>query len=130
MAGTDTPIGTWLRADGRTVFDIESCSTGLCGRISGYAIDHPSDPTPVNWRGQPLCGEQIITVSPEYGIRNKWHGSIINPRDGNVWQASLTLVNGSLQLRGYFGVPLFGKTENWTRYTGQIGNDCRIIYGG
>ncbi len=126
----NTPVGTWLRADGRTVFGIETCATGLCGRIVGFAIDNPNDPAPIDWRGEPLCGEQIITVTPEYGIRNKWHGSIINPRNGNVWQASLTLVNGTLQLRGYFGLPLFGRTESWTPFTGQIGPRCRIMSAG
>lgn len=130
MTGIDTPVGSWLRADGRTVFFIEPCATGLCGIIGGFVIDNPSDPPPMDWRGQPMCGDKIITVSPEYGARNKWHGTIVNPHDGNVWQATLTLINGTLQLRGYFGVPLFGKTETWTRYTGQIGPHCRLIPAG
>ena len=125
-ADTDTPIGTWLRADGRTVFVIDYCNLGLCGRIAGMTFDHPTDPEPVDWRGQPLCNDVIIAVTPEYGTRDKWHGSIVNPKNGNVWQTTLTLVNGTLQLRGYFGVPLFGKTETWTRFSGQIGANCHL----
>lgn len=129
-ADIDTPIGSWMRADGKTVFVIEYCNTGLCGRIAGMSFDHPTDPQPLNWQGQPMCNETIISVTPEYGIRNKWHGSIVNPKNGNVWQAMLTLVNGTLKLRGYFGVPLFGQTETWTRYTGQIGAGCHITAAG
>ena len=129
-ADIDTPIGSWMRADGKTVFVIEACNTGLCGRIAGMSFDHPTDPQPLNWQGQPMCNETIISVSPEYGMRNRWHGSIVNPKNGNVWQAMLTLVNGTLQLRGYFGVPLFGQTETWTPYTGQIGPDCHLIAAG
>ncbi len=129
-ADTNTPIGSWLRADGKTVFIIEYCSTGLCGRIAGMSFDHPTDPQPLNWQGQPMCNETIISVTPEYGLRNRWHGSITNPKNGNVWQATLTLVNGTLQLRGYFGIPLFGQTESWTPYTGPIGPACHITAAG
>jgi uncharacterized protein (DUF2147 family) len=129
-ADTDTPVGSWIRADGETVFVIEYCNTGLCGRIAGMSFDHPTDPQPLNWQGQPMCNEKIISVSPEYGMRNQWHGFITNPKSGNVWQATLTLVNGALQLHGYFGLPLFGRTETWTRFTGQIAAQCHISAAG
>lgn len=125
-----TPIGSWLRADGKSVFTIEYCSTGLCGRITGMSFGHPTDPQPLNWQGQPMCNELIISVAPEYGMRNKWHGSITNPINGNVWRATLTLVDGALKLRGYFGIPLLGQTETWTRYNSQIGPGCHIIGAG
>jgi uncharacterized protein (DUF2147 family) len=130
MADIDTPVGSWLRADGKTVFVIEPCGTGLCGRIAGFPIDNPSAPPPRDWRGQPICNDEIIAVVPEYGIRNRWHGTVINPHDGKVWQAMLTLVNGQLHFSGYFGVPLFGRTETWTRYTGEIGPNCRLTAAG
>jgi uncharacterized protein (DUF2147 family) len=125
-----TPVGSWLRGDGKTVFVIQNCPGGLCGHIAGFTLAHPNDPPPLDWRGQSMCGEQIISVTPEMGTRNAWHGTIINPRNGGVWQANLTLVNGTLQLRGYFGITLFGQTETWTPYTGQIGAGCVLTSGG
>jgi len=129
-ADIDTPVGSWVRADGKSVFIIAPCGDGLCGRIAGFIIDDPSAPQPVDWRGQPMCNNRIIFVTPELGVRNRWHGTVTNPHNGQVWQALLALVNGNLQFSGYVGVPLFGKTETWTRYEGQIGPDCRLMDAG
>jgi uncharacterized protein (DUF2147 family) len=127
MAGTETPTGSWLTADHSAVIAIAPCGMGLCGYIAGIRLDHPTDPQPRDWRGQPQCGDMIIAALPAADNPYKWRGTVTDPRNGSVYHATLTLrEDGTLRLRGYVGVPLFGQTQSWTRYTGQIRTGCLI----
>lgn len=102
---------------------IEDCDGLLCGRI--YWLKKPL------YRGQPkrdrhnpdaalrdrpLCGLRILTgfQRAEDGTWND--GEVYNPNDGRTFSSTLHLENdGSLQIRGYIGISLFGKTVEWVR---------------
>ena len=47
----------------------------------------------------------------------KWRGgTIYDPRDGKTYKCAMSLKpDGTLEVRGYVGLALFGKTVVWTR---------------
>ena len=47
----------------------------------------------------------------------KWSGGrIYNPEDGKTYKCKLTLQDdGTLKVRGYVGLSIFGKTQIWRR---------------
>lgn len=122
--------GRWLTEDGEGVIDIAPCDAAavaaLCGRIVGLTLDGPEAPMPTDVEGRPLCGLPILEMRAEEGGR-RWRGRITNPRDGARWRAEMWLgEDGSLRLRGYLGLPLFGRTQVWTPYAGRLLARCRM----
>lgn len=119
------PLGDWMTANGHGVVQIARCGNALCGRIVG--IDRPPGaPMPTDAQGKPQCGLTIITdgtPTPD----GAWLGHITDPRDGSAYQAEIRVDGaGRLHLRGFVGIPLFGQTQIWHRFTGRLMSECGI----
>lgn len=129
-AQNQTPAGRWITANHAAIVQIEPCGTSFCGKIIGIAMDHPNDPMPRDWRGQPQCGLTILRTKQapiEPGTTLHWVGKVLDPRDGNVYQASISLdTNGHLALHGYLVLPIFGETQTWAPFPDKTPADCRI----
>lgn len=102
---------------------IAPCGERLCGSIVGMA-KHP-DKTDVS--GRPQCGLEIIHGLVE-SKPGEWDGTITNPETGSTYGAELSLNReGQLLLRGYLWISLLGATQTWTRFSGSVTSDCRIV---
>jgi len=42
-------------------------------------------------------------------------GTVYDPKNGKTYSCKMTLEGNQLQVRGYIGVSLFGRTATWTR---------------
>lgn len=127
-SGSPSPVGRWLTGADGGVVEIDRCGGAvLCGRIVGITLDHPGDPEPTDFRGQPQCGLTIITGVVKTGP-NEWTGHVTDPRDGTTYHARLSLDEaGRLHMRGYVGLPLFGETVIWLPFQGSIADRCLIV---
>lgn len=124
-------LGPWLTEKKGAVIEIYECGEvqdrELCGRIAwlrkpytdeGGLKRDPENPDP-SLRARPLCGIEVFT-----GLKrsdgNTWSfGRVYNPKDGNQYRAYLDVKNdGTIHIRGYIGIPLIGKSEDWTRPEG------------
>lgn len=68
-------------------------------------------------KNKPVEGLQILTGLKADG-NNQWSdGKLVDPESGKVYSGKITLSdNGqSLDLRGYVGTPLFGRSQTWQR---------------
>ncbi len=124
---TPSPVGVWLTQDHDGVIAVTQCADRLCARIVGVVLDHPNDAMPVDYRGTTQCNLTLISDAKE--VRpGLWKGHILDPRNGNRFGADLHMdPHGQLALRGFLGIPLLGSTETWTRYTGIVPPDCRLV---
>jgi uncharacterized protein (DUF2147 family) len=117
--------GIWLSEDGTGLIRIELGEDGPVGTIAGSPDGpdkrQPSDKDELNpdpaLRDRPLLGLTIMEDFTSAGD-GKWkHGKIYDPNSGKTYKCKLTLVDANtLELRGYIGISLLGRTETWKRY--------------
>jgi uncharacterized protein (DUF2147 family) len=118
LAGATTLRGYWVGPSG-SVIRIAPCEMSLCVQIAGLSAGpHPStdvhNPDP-SLRGRPLCGLRIGTGFTEKGPRRAVGGRLYDPRSGRTYSATMEADGDRLELRGFIGVRLFGRTETWRR---------------
>ena len=117
-------LGTWLTAGGESKVEIYRCdSVTFCGKIiwlrdplkEGKPVTDDKNPED-SLKSRPVLGLQILRGFTYAGDRLWSGGKIYDPKSGNDYSAKITLVDEqNLDLRGYVVIPLFGRTEKWTR---------------
>jgi uncharacterized protein (DUF2147 family) len=121
-----SPLGTWATANDDSHVKIERCGGALCGTIiwlkdplgdDGKPAVDSKNPDP-HWRGRPLLGLPLLSGFEHSSDNpNLWeNGKIYDPDDGRTYSCKLTMLDArTLDVRGYVGFSILGKTQTWTR---------------
>jgi Uncharacterized protein conserved in bacteria (DUF2147) len=97
------------------------------GGLAKMFIKPGEDPNPVctrctgDQKNAPSLGLVIIKGMQRKGLVYQ-NGSILDPRDGQVYHAKLTLSpdGQQLTLRGYIGFEVFGQNQTWRRLPNDV----------
>lgn len=124
---TDTAPSVWVNPQQGWIVEAHLCGAELCSHLIAFRMVHPHPPGYIpldennvdpKLRGRPLCGVQLMGgFDPTKRKENKLDGGwVYDPQTGKTYSASLTLVDPDhVKLRGFIGIPLFGKTVNLHR---------------
>lgn len=123
-AADPTPVGLWTTIDDRSgkvrsEVRIYERDGALHGRIEKIILPGKHERCVActdERRDQPALGLVIIRNMKSDG--DAWSGGdVLDPENGKVYTATLRLEDEGkvLKLRGYVGLPMFGRTQTWTR---------------
>jgi uncharacterized protein (DUF2147 family) len=119
----DDIIGKWISASGEGQIEIYSRSGKYFGKLAWIKEPNDEKGKPktdiknphANLRSKPLLGLEILKdfVFDD----DKWaDGTIYDPKTGKTYSCNLTIKeNGQLNIRGYIGISLIGRSETWKR---------------
>jgi uncharacterized protein (DUF2147 family) len=130
-AQADDILGVWNNEEKDGKIEIYKCDGKYCGKIvwakepnypAGSPEGTPGTPRLDNHnpdaakRSRPILGLQIVNDFIFSGDEVWKGGTVYDPKSGNTDRGKMTLVSpNELDLRGFIGIPLFGRTTTWTR---------------
>lgn len=126
QASANTPAGTWTTIDDNThkpksIVQITNVDGEFRGKVVKI-LQSDEGPNPVckdcdgERKNKPIEGMNIMWgVTKDDG---RWDGGkILDPKTGKIYKVRLTMEDGGqkLNVRGYVGFALMGRTQTWER---------------
>ncbi len=122
-----TPVGVWKTVDDNTgqpkgLVRIRETNGQYEGRVEKAFPKPGEDPAPkcIKCDGarhnQPVLGMTILWGLTKQGDEYQG-GEILDPENGKIYRAKMKLVDGGnkLEVRGYIGISLLGRSQIWLR---------------
>lgn len=111
-------LGNWTDPMG-SVIHIGRCGGQVClwvVSLSKHATANTDiyNPNP-SLRSRALCGLEIGRGFQLHDNDHATDGTLYDPKTGKTYHGMLTAEGATLELRGYVGIPLFGRSQTWTR---------------
>jgi uncharacterized protein (DUF2147 family) len=122
-----TPVGLWKTIDDETKTEKSYVRITDAGGVLGGKVEKIIDPTKQDdkcdkctddRKDKPKLGMTIVEGVKKHADEAYWDGgTILDPNNGKVYKVRMTPKDGgkSLDVRGYIGMPLLGRTQTWIR---------------
>jgi uncharacterized protein (DUF2147 family) len=122
-----TPVGLWKTIDDETKTEKSFVRVSETGGVLSGKIEKIVDPAKQDSKcdkcsdarkDQRVLGMTIIEGVKKSADEPYWDsGTILDPNNGKAYKVRLTPKDGGkvLDVRGYFGAPMFGRTQTWIR---------------
>ncbi len=116
-------LGIWLNLAGDGQIEISKQGENYIGTIIGSTNPDSPDRKDINNADPALRDRSLLNIQIfgdlTYRDENKWNGGwIYDPNNGKTYKCKMTLKDSNtIEIRGYIGVSLFGRSEEWKRKT-------------
>jgi len=128
LAQTEPVVGQWTTIDDKThqpksIIRIDLVDQKLQGTIVKIFTAPGERPDPVceqckdHRKDKPIIGMTIMTGLKKSSTTSWDGGEILDPNNGSIYKVKLSLTPDAkaLDVRGYIGVPMLGRTQTWVR---------------
>ena len=123
-----TPAGLWRTIDDDGKTEKSTVRITVVNGVASGKVEHITDPAKAadkcvkcedERKDQPIVGMVILSGAKQDAEEaDKWTGGmILDPAKGSSYKLILKLTDGGkkLDVRGYIGSPMFGRTQTWVR---------------
>lgn len=123
-AQADTPVGLWKTIDddtkeAKSLIRISESGGQLSGKVEKILTDKPDaicEQCSGDLKDKPIRG---MTILRGHKKADDWWegGTILDPANGKVYKSQLRTLEGGkkLEVRGYIGISLLGRSQTWVR---------------
>ncbi len=128
VAAQSTPVGVWRTIDDKTKTEraqirISEAGGVLTGKLEKLLAadakqDALCDKCSDDRKDKPMIGLEVIRGVKKGDSDNTWEGgTILDAADGKIYKVRMQPIEGGkkMEVRGYVGAPLFGRTQTWIR---------------
>ncbi|MGB3588981.1 MAG: DUF2147 domain-containing protein [Tunicatimonas sp.] len=121
----DAVVGEWNTSENRAKIEVYNCGESYCGKI--VWLKEPNNPdgsTKLDkenpdeaFRTRPIVGTEILKELEYDGDGEYEDGEIYDPESGKTYSCLMRLKEDGnvLEVRGYIGISLMGRSERWSR---------------
>jgi uncharacterized protein (DUF2147 family) len=119
----DAIIGKWLNPSGEGQVEIYKKGDKYFGKLAWIKVPNDASGKPKTdvknpdeaLRTRPELGLELLKDFTFNGEDVYEGGTIYDPKSGKTYSCKMTINGKKLKIRGYVGISLFGRTEEWTR---------------
>ena len=122
----DSPVGLWKTVDDRTgtpdaLIRITETNSEFQGTIEKFLRPGEDENSVCEKCEGPRHNQRLLGLAIVTGMKKQGDvyagGEILDPDEGKVYRCKMTLEDAGtkLQVRGFIGVSLFGRTQTWVR---------------
>lgn len=121
----DAIVGVWKTGEGNAMVRIYKNGDKYQGKI--VWLKEPNDPETGKPKIDKNHPDESSRTRPILGLVNVWGfvpteknvwegGNIYDPKNGNTYSCTIKMTGpNSIDVRGYIGVSLIGRSDTWTR---------------
>jgi len=121
----DAIVGVWKNGEGTGMVKIFKNGDKYQGKIVWLKV--PNDPETGKPKLDKNHPDEKVRSRPVLGLINTWgfvykgdktwdEGNIYDPKNGSTYDCTIRMKdNNTLEVRGYIGISLIGRTDTWTR---------------
>ena len=121
----DAIVGVWKTGEGNAMVRIYKNGEKYQGKV--VWLKEPNDPETGKPKQDKNHPDEANRTRPVLGMINIWgfsykdknlwdDGNIYDPKNGSTYSCTIKMINpNTLEVRGYIGVSIIGRTDTWTR---------------